>query len=272
MALTYPDFPVTKESLIEEFLFGVRLNDGLGHPFPESMWIRAIRSAIASMSRRLDLELMPVEFYGDDRTDTEQDAQGRFGAERHYYNPADSFCSIKLRRGPLRGSPTEVRLVYPGNSTPVFTFPSTWIRVSHPKSRRINLVPAVGSLPSLATFPLGGSWTSTFVHTGGVGPFPDLMRVDYKAGFEQDKVPDDIIQLVSLQASMNILNPAGDLIAGAGIASSSLSIGGLSQSINTTSSATNAGYGARLIRYDKEIKDLLPAVRAAYHGMELDVV
>ena len=73
-------------------------------------------------------------------------------------------------------------------------------------------------------------------------------------------------------ASLNILNPAGDLIVGAGIASTSLSIGGLSQSINTTSSATNAGYGARIIQYQKDYEALLNNVRAKYRGISIGVV
>jgi hypothetical protein len=34
--------------------------------------------------------------------------------------------------------------------------------------------------------------------------------------------------------------------------------------VNTTSSATNAGFGARIIEYQKEIKQLLPNLRRYY--------
>jgi hypothetical protein len=73
-------------------------------------------------------------------------------------------------------------------------------------------------------------------------------------------------------ASMYSLNVAGDLIAGAGIASMSLSMGGISQSKSTTSSATNSGYGSRIIQYRQDIAKDLPMVRRRFHGMPMITV
>ena len=72
-------------------------------------------------------------------------------------------------------------------------------------------------------------------------------------------------------ASLGPLNIAGDLLGGAGVASQSLSIDGLSQSIATTSSATNAGYGARIINYERQIKDNVKSLRDFYKGIPLRV-
>ena len=74
-----------------------------------------------------------------------------------------------------------------------------------------------------------------------------------------------------MKASLGPLNIAGDLIAGAGIATKSISIDGISQSIGTTASATNAGYGARIIQYDKQIKDQMATLRNYYLGMQMVV-
>jgi hypothetical protein len=73
-----------------------------------------------------------------------------------------------------------------------------------------------------------------------------------------------ILRAISLLAAMLPLNIAGDLIAGAGIASQSLSIDGLSQSIATTASATSAGYGARIIQYQKELSQVMSVLRGEY--------
>ena len=51
------------------------------------------------------------------------------------------------------------------------------------------------------------------------------------------------------------------------LASYSLSIDGLSQSISTTNSATNAAFGARIINYQKEIKDSLSKLKTYYRGI-----
>lgn len=70
-------------------------------------------------------------------------------------------------------------------------------------------------------------------------------------------IPHTMTQAIGYMAALLPLHTAGDLIAGAGIASQSISLDGLSTSINTTSSATNSGYGARVIAYKKELDALL---------------
>lgn len=83
--------------------------------------------------------------------------------------------------------------------------------------------------------------------------------------------PRDVMGLLGRYAAIHVLNIAGDLVAGAGIANRSASIDGASTSVGTTASATNAGYGARIIQYRKEIRDLLPLVRRRLHGMTVRV-
>ena len=84
-------------------------------------------------------------------------------------------------------------------------------------------------------------------------------------------MPVNILDLIGMLASFGPLNIFGDLIAVAGIANVSLSIDGLSQSIGTTSSATNAGYGSRIIQYTKQIKDQIPLLRRYYKGTRMAV-
>ncbi len=74
-----------------------------------------------------------------------------------------------------------------------------------------------------------------------------------------------------MKAAIGPLNIAGDLIAGAGIANKSISLDGLSQSIGTTSSATNSGYGARILQYEKQMKHMLEGLRTHYTGIQMVV-
>jgi hypothetical protein len=74
-----------------------------------------------------------------------------------------------------------------------------------------------------------------------------------------------IMDMICIISAMLPLDAAGDLIAGAGIANFSLSMDGLSESVGTTSSATNSGYGARVIQYRDRLKKLiLPAIKRSY--------
>ena len=78
-------------------------------------------------------------------------------------------------------------------------------------------------------------------------------------------VPQGLIQAIGFVAAALPLDTAGDLIAGAGIGSFSIGVDGLSQSVATTSSATNAGYGAKLISYRNQVKQILKTYRSDYN-------
>lgn len=78
-----------------------------------------------------------------------------------------------------------------------------------------------------------------------------------------------VLRACQLVASYLPLNIAGDLIAGAGISQQHVGIDGLSQTISTTSSATNAGYGARLRAYERELKNIMAHLRGKYRQMSV---
>jgi hypothetical protein len=101
---------------------------------------------------------------------------------------------------------------------------------------------------------------------------PNVFQVDYTAGFLPGKVPYDLVEVIAKTASFGPLNLFGDLLGGAGIASQSVSLDGLSQSINTTSSPMFSGYGARLSQYEKEIAAQMPMLRKYYKGIAMQVV
>jgi len=101
------------------------------------------------------------------------------------------------------------------------------------------------------------SWTDltsvVFATDGATTPTFDLSGAD--------ATPLSILDAIGLVASILPLDTAGDLIAGAGIASKSLSLDSISQNINTTSSATNSGYGARALSYGKRLKTMMPQLK-----------
>ena len=101
-----------------------------------------------------------------------------------------------------------------------------------------------------------------------------LFRSDlqYITGFDLDSMPMDLINLVGKLATFGPLGIAGDLILGAGIAAQSLGVDGLSQSISSTSSATNAGYGARILQYSKEITETVKKIKLVYDEVKLGVL
>ncbi len=104
------------------------------------------------------------------------------------------------------------------------------------------------------------------VNNKGIGSY---WHIKYITGFSCNNMPYDLLEVIGKLASINVFNMIGDTILGAGIASSSLSLDAISTSISSTSSATSAGYGARIITYQKEIKETLDRLRGTYKGLSL---
>jgi hypothetical protein len=95
------------------------------------------------------------------------------------------------------------------------------------------------------------------------------VNVDTAINWQIDTLPADIAKAIGLQASLLALDIAGDLIVGAGIGSMSTSLDGLSQSIQTTASATNSGYGSRVLQFQKELKALMSTLKATYRALNI---
>ncbi len=86
------------------------------------------------------------------------------------------------------------------------------------------------------------------------------------------RVPADLRHWIGMRASMGALNVAGDLIGGVGIASSSIGVDGFSQSINTTSSAENGGFSARIREFERELPPLTAALKGKYRQIQMVVI
>lgn len=170
----------------------------------------------------------------------------------------------------------------------------SFIRVSYPVAKALNVTGFVNNIQqvqypqewlsaretndeagyfrNIYLMPSGSSaaqYSGVTPHVGfyGVSHIPNYWKVRYVTGFEV--VPLDILNVIGRLAAINLFHIMGDLILGAGIASQSIGIDGLSQSISSTSSATNAGYGARVQGYITDIKTSLPRLKAKYNGFEM---
>lgn len=237
---------------VEEFkvnyLFGVDLTDEQGTPYPESLYEFYIKAAVSYVERYLDTPLRPTQF-----------------EESHDFDPNayDSYIALFLDHYPVISVESVKLLTQAGEVAQ--DFPREWIRVQK-SGGQVNIVPS----GSMGTLLLGAS-SALLPRFGGARFVPDVFQVSYTAGFASCKVPDDIRNVIGLIASYGPLNIAGDLVGGAGLAAASLSMDGLSQSITTSNSSTNAGYGARLLEYAKQVKMYLPEIRRALKGVKLTV-
>ena len=243
------DLVITRQELTDRYLFGLDQTDDYGNTLPDPVFAFAIRSA----QDWLETELGGLVI-------TEREFE-----ETRDYHIADyvSYSNVRLFRFPIN-EVSFMGVQFP-LATNVLQFDPSWYRVESIGGIS-NLVPTQGTFSSIL-LSQGGNFLPLIYQ--GLQYVPAILRIKYKAGFKKGQVPPNILDIIGMKASMNMLNQFGDLIAGAGIASKSIGLDGVSQSISTTSSATNAGYGARIIQYNDEIKLRLDILKRYYVGIPL---
>jgi len=91
-----------------------------------------------------------------------------------------------------------------------------------------------------------------------------IFLIDYETGFENcQDAPDEFRYILKKLAAVTLMSTYGDGKFAA-IASRSVNLNSVSESISTTMSATSAAFGARILQYEKEIKTWFAQNRAKY--------
>jgi len=261
---------ITPAVLKRRYLHGVNTKDDNGKELSNQTLSEYINNAVGWLEEELDIPIRPLVF---------SEANGN--QELHDYRHTDTFWNwnfIRLDVYPVI-SVESVKVMFPTDEE-LIEYPSGWFRLEQ-DTGILRLVPDSGSVPAVLT------------HSGVLIPhlalqrrlIPQMLQIEYTAGFELDRIPVLLNNIIGLKAAIDVLNIAGDLITGAGIASQSIGLDGLSQSIATTSSATNAGYGARIIQYESQLfggggagfggskkPGLLQKAKENYKGIRIDVI
>jgi hypothetical protein len=253
------------DELKTNYLFGLDLTNDEGEEYPDSLYAFFIKSAVEWLEHRLDIPIIRTEI-PDERHD-------------FYREDYDKYIWLRVEHAPVI-SVEEVKLILPGDQI-VQVFEDDWIHIQR-LSGQVQLVPGTGTAGSIL-LGAAGAWLPLIYAQNKF--IPRAFQIKYTAGFGKaksgsvsysdpklDRLPQVITELVGKVASFGPLNIAGDLLGGAGIASQSIGLDGYNQNFNTTSSSTSSGYGARLIQYNKEIKEQIPTLRRYYKGVGLSVV
>jgi len=155
------------------------------------------------------------------------------------------------------------------NGVEQITYPRVWLSSRMTSDyyfeRKIFVVPvSKGVVEGSGEVILSGITAQTGLHT--FRNIPNYWTVQYLTGF--GKIPYELMNVVGKLASIGVFNVLGDIVLGqAAVASYSLSIDGLSQSIGTTNSAENSAYSARIKMYVDEVKKTLDRVKSVYRGI-----
>ncbi len=240
---------VTPRYLREVLLYGLDLTDDNGNPLPDAIYWHGILAAYHWMEQLLGIDI--IQRSRTDRLDFQQQEYRNFVFTPLWHYPVQSVQAVSG--------------VYFGATVP---FPLEWVQL---KARMglLNLVPTGSSFSSFL-IPAGAGIIPVLVN--GVAVIPNFWEVKYTTGFASGTLPYNLRDMIAKRAAFAPLNILGDLVGGIAIASKSLGIDGLSQSINTTNSAENAGYSGRLRQYEREMKIDIPILKSYWSRRVMGVV
>lgn len=247
---------ITIDEMKSIWLFSIDLTGDDGTPYPDELFAHFISAAIAQVELELDIVCFARLF--NKRYDWWRNEWMEFGYVKLDEKPVISIEELALR--------------FPNQSSPesILALPTEWIFLdSHAGS--INVYPGNGNITT-SLLSLNASLVSPFLFNGAP-MIPGLINVKFFAGMTPaDRRFPLVKEYVGKLASMGPLNIAGDLVAGAGIAAQSISIDGLSRSITTSNSSTNAGYGARILTWQKELKGMKADMKRHFSGLKITAV
>lgn len=233
--------------LLDACFQGIDLKTYDGDAFSRTFLVTALNSAIDTAEMTFDISLTTKEIE-DEFHDIDQGYFNNYAYTPLNVRPVQEIHSVKY---------------YFGNSK-IMDVPKNWIQ-KHSNS--------------LTIFPISGAMSAQFQTGGYFLPFmynsnylPSAITVSYRAGLKKEEIPTNLLEYIYKLAANSIFEVWGDQIIGAGIASASLSIDGLSQSTGTTQSAMYGGASARIKEYGEDIDALVPVIRRYFSRWNMAVL
>lgn len=216
---------LTAKYLKDNYLVGFDFAGNDGQQLPPKFFEDKIADAIVKLEEITNITVL----------------QREITSEKHDYFTTDylNYAYMQLYKIPCQ-SVQQVRTVYPTGQV-IQVFPTDWVRL-YVEHSQFHLVPTSGSLAQVLLG--GGNGYLPFIFAG-LSYLPHLWEVDYVAGFRVDAIPREVVSVVCKMASIEILTMMSDLVGPLGVASSSLGIDGMSQSIARQLPA----FKARIDRY-----------------------
>ena len=235
---------ISPSSFIQLYLFGIPLTDINGNAMPISIIEQKIKWQTKRLENYLKIKMVITEIN-----------------EKQDYIATEYFQWGHIKTEYLIQELLEVSGFV--NTQEIVDYPLTLFTT---KGKSIAIVASTGTL---ANFALVGP--GYWLFRGGVSMVPDFWHLRYNTGFE-DCPPEDIMDVLGKFIAIDVLNVLGDILLGAGIASKSISMDGLSQAINTTQSAENSAYSARIRQYAKELLTQAPQLKDTYRGITFETL
>jgi len=238
------------------YLFGINLTDDQGTEYPDELYEHSLRAAISVLEGVLGIRIREVREFSE-RQDVLYDEDVGYFLSTLDHRPVREIRGLQVQYGDF--PPTDL--------------PLSWAHLVAPTHGQVQVIPGAETFAGIVFANAGVIWPTTLMTSRRYTP--RWMKWTYTADVDwtdPEQIDEAILMVIATFAAALPLDTAGDLIAGAGIANKSISFDGLSQTLGTTSSATNSGYGARLLSMAKRYQSqVLPALKARYKLPEMAV-
>lgn len=256
---------ISVEQLKATYLFGIHIVDRVsGEEFSDAALQQYIDNAVSMLEHYLDISISPVKNFEEFKD--------------YRLNDYSEWGYFQLNNYPV-ACIRKVDLVYfrdaDGNPESIQTIPNNWLRLqAHDGIMR--MIPNA-RFPANLQISQSGAFFPEILRAQMV---PHAWRITYDYGFDPGRVPVLLNQAIGTIAAIQALIVGGHLILGAGIAGTSISLDGLSQSIQTTQSAENSGYSSVIKDYSDKLfgktKDdpysILRILKDFYKGETINII
>lgn len=254
--ITMEDYGLTP-SAVRAYMFGLVVQDPeTGKPMGDEFYKHTLENAVAQAEQKFDIAIFP-----------------RIEVEHHDYNSADfnSYMYTKVFKRPII-QVEELKLEMNGHT--MYAYPSNWWKVYN-LAGHIELSPT----PLMQAGSLGGgmmySGMSNLAPMMGTNKTfaPQMIHLRYVAGLlprqnatfnRQWEMPATLEKLILKIAIREVFELWGRLIITPGIASTSLSMDGITESIGTTQSAMYGAASADIAQLNSDIEDLEKDLRGYF--------
>jgi hypothetical protein len=257
----------TPSEIRSRWCFGLPLAKDDGSTMTDDDILQFLKGAITNIERKLGVFLKPtVIVCNPDEQGLVQGVDYERGEAAYDYVAREyiQYGFMQLRERQVQ-SLEGLKLVLPNGMVIVDFYRSNdvrkWIKL-YKESGQLQIVPYAGD-PTLFAL-LGSNQSGYPFATGQINSnLPQMLYVNYTAGYGLFQIPEDIRNAVAKQASIDVLQISANA-AVQGVSSTSTGIDGLSESTSMSVSGDASIYGSLVSQYTKDVADLFdPKVGAA---------
>ena len=193
----------TPQEVYDYALMGIPKIFPLTHePIPVSIAQDALQSAVVEIEMELGMDISPVvRYHSEDYID------GMF---------TQNYMGVRLQHFPAtKIIMMQMKLPHAQSTAPyqTYTIPSNWIAL---RKNRVNVMASMGSTTTQANNPGGASANGVFIYTTGFtrGAYhPNIIETVYQSGWDHDKLPSNIADLIKTWAAYRMLPDLVPIIA-----------------------------------------------------------